>query len=212
MQAQEPASPAPASQAAQQTGNHTPASQFDPSTLSPEAMAWVDRQRTQASQTARANARKDLMKDESFLAEVRNTMQPQVQRTVEEQTNEKITSLTRRLAASEVKSVLTAGGIPADKIQECVDMFAGDDIDESVRKASNFVSMLTTSVQSMVDAQQQQAVRNMPTPQTSATSVSEQQALQSRLDEARKNTNFRARDVLISSIIREASEKGITLI
>lgn len=211
-QVQEPAAQAPAAPAAQQASNHTPASQFDPSTLSPEAMAWVDRQRTQASQTARANARKDLMKDETFLAEIRNAMQPQVQKTMEEQMHDQIESLNKRLAQSEVKGILTSAGIPAEQIQNYVDLFADGDIDGSIQRTNNFVSVFKTSVQSMMDAQHQQAVREMPTPQTSATSVSEQQALQARLDEARKNTNFRTRDVLISSIMREASEKGITLI
>lgn len=152
------------------------------------------------------------MKDETFLAEIRNAMQPQVQKTMEEQMHDQIESLNKRLAQSEVKGILTSAGIPAEQIQNYVDLFADGDIDGSIQRTNNFVSVFKTSVQSMMDAQHQQAVREMPTPQTSATSVSEQQALQARLDEARKNTNFRARDVLISSIMREASEKGITLI
>lgn len=201
----------PQTQQTQQT-QQTTTNQFDPKTLSPEAMAWVDRQRTQASQTARANARKDLLKDESFLNEVRKSMQPQVQQTVEQQMQGQISDLNKRLATSEVMRILSGANIPAEQMTTYVELFANEDIDASIQRATNFVSAFTTSLQTFRDAQQQQAVQNMTTPQTSSSSVSEQQALQARLDEARKSTNFRSRDVLISSIIREASEKGITLI
>ena len=195
-----------------QSQHQSNASQFDPSTLSPEALAWVDRQRTQASQTARANARRDLMKDESFLNEVRQTMQTQVQQTVEQQMQSQISQLNRRVATSEVTRILSGAKIPTEQMPTYIELFVNDDIDASIQKATNFVSAFTTSLQSMQEAQQQSDIRNMTTPPTASNSVSEQQALQARLDEARKNINFRARDVLISSIMREASEKGITLI
>lgn len=194
-----------------QTTHQTTASQFDPSSLSPEAMAWVDRQRTQAAQTARENTRKNLLKDESFLAEVRQSMQPQVQQTIEQQMQGQISDLNKRLAVSEVTRILSGANIPNDQMSTYVELFADEDIDKSIGRATNFVSAFTTSLKAYKDAQQQQAVQNMTTPQTAVTSVSEQQALQARLDEARKNTNPRVRDVYVSSIIREASEKGIIL-
>lgn len=152
------------------------------------------------------------MKDESFLNEVRQTMQTQVQQTVEQQMQSQISQLNRRVATSEVTRILSGAKIPTEQMPTYIELFVNDDIDASIQKATNFVSAFTTSLQSMQEAQQQSDIRNMTTPPTASNSVSEQQALQARLDEARKNINFRARDVLISSIMREASEKGITLI
>lgn len=179
--------------------------------MSPEALAWVDRQRTQAAQTARENTRKNLLKDESFLSQVRQSMQPQVQQTIEQQMQGQISNLNKRLAVSEVTRILGSANIPNEQIQTYVDLFASEDIDSSIARANSFVSAFTTSLETYRQAQQQQAVQNMTTPQTAATSVSEQQALQARLDDARKNTNPRVRDVYVSSILREASEKGIIL-
>lgn len=184
---------------------------FDPNTLSPEAKAWVDRQRTQASQTARANARKELLKDESFLNEIRQSMQPQVQHSVEEQMQGQITALNKRLANSEVTRILQSANIPTEQMATYVELFATEDIDTSIQNATNFVSAFNTSLQTFKQMQQQQAIQSMPTPQTASTSVSEQQALQARLDEARNNLNPRLRDIAISAIMREASEKNITL-
>lgn len=152
------------------------------------------------------------MKDESFLNEVRKTMQTQVQQTVEEQMQSQISQLNKRLATSEVTRILSSAKIPQEQMPTYIELFVNEDIDASIQKATNFVSAFTTSLQSMKEAQQQSDIRNMTTPATASVSVSEQQALQARLDEARKNINFRARDVLISSIMREASEKGIKLI
>lgn len=171
----------------------------------------MDRQRTQASQTARANAKKELMKDPNFLNEVRRGMQEDVQHTVEQGMQEQIASLNRRVATSEVSRILAGANLPQEEMQSYVEMFANEDIDGSIQRATTFVSTFNNSLQRVRDAQQQQAIENMPTPQTSATSVSEQQALQARLDEARKNTNFRSRDVMVASILREAGEKGIIL-
>lgn len=171
----------------------------------------MDRQRTQAAQTARENTRKNLLKDESFLSQVRQSMQPQVQQTIEQQMQGQISNLNKRLAVSEVTRILGGANIPNEQIQTYVDLFASEDIDSSIARANSFVSAFTTSLETYRQAQQQQAVQNMTTPQTAATSVSEQQALQARLDDARKNANTRVKAVIISSIMREASEKGITL-
>lgn len=139
-------------------------------------------------------------------------MQTQVQQTVEEQMQSQISQLNKRLATSEVTRILSSAKIPQEQMPTYIELFVNEDIDASIQKATNFVSAFTTSLQSMKEAQQQSDIRNMTTPATASVSVSEQQALQARLDEARKNINFRARDVLISSIMREASEKGIKLI
>lgn len=171
----------------------------------------MDRQRTQAAQTARENTRKNLLKDEAFLDQVRQSMQPQVQQTIEQQMQGQISNLNKRLAVSEVTRILSGANIPNEQMSTYVELFANEDIDKSIERATNFVSAFTTSLKVYKEAQQQQAVQNMTTPQTAATSVSEQQALQARLDEARKNTNPRVRDVYVSSIIREANEKGIIL-
>lgn len=195
----------------QAQNNQTTASQFDPSTLSPEALAWVDRQRTQASQTARANARKDLMRDDSFLNEIKQGLKPQVQQSVEDTMQEQVNNITKRLSVSEVSRVLEKGGIPQEQMSLYVDMFAGSDIDQSVQRATDFVSALNKTLQTKMEAKQVQAVQNMTTPQSSATSVTEQQVLQNQLDAARKEPNFREREVRMAYIRRVAQEKGITL-
>lgn len=195
----------------QQTQNNSTNTQqnveFDIHNLPPEFQRYLDQERTRASQTARANARKELAQDQEFIAQVRSGFEQEVNHTVEEQ----IQVLNKRISSGDVRNVLMQGGInDAEDLQYYTDLFASEDIDGSVEKAKSFVSRYNKSLQDRMDKKQQQSVRNMDTPATNPSTVNEKDSLQAQLDEARKDTSY-MRAVRISSIMRQASEKGITL-
>ena len=195
----------------QQTQNNSTNTQqnveFDIHNLPPEFQRYLDQERTRASQTARANARKELAQDKEFIAQVRSGFEQEVNHTVEEQ----IQVLNKRISSGDVRNVLMQGGInDVEDLQYYTDLFASEDIDGSVEKAKSFVSRYNKSLQDRMDKKQQQSVRNMDTPATNPSTVNEKDSLQAQLDEARKDTSY-MRAVRISSIMRQASEKGITL-
>ena len=195
----------------QQTQNNSTNTQqnveLDIHNLPPEFQRYLDQERTRASQTARANARKELAQDKEFIAQVRSGFEQEVNHTVEEQ----IQVLNKRISSGDVRNVLMQGGInDAEDLQYYIDLFASEDIDGSVEKAKSFVSRYNKSLQDRMDKKQQQSVRNMDTPATNPSTVNEKDSLQAQLDEARKDTSY-MRAVRISSIMRQASEKGITL-
>lgn len=195
----------------QQTQNNSTNTQqnveLDIHNLPPEFQRYLDQERTRASQTARANARKELAQDPEFIAQVRSGFEQEVNHTVEEQ----IQVLNKRISSGDVRNVLMQGGInDAEDLQYYIDLFASEDIDGSVEKAKSFVSRYNKSLQDRMDKKQQQSVRNMDTPATNPSTVNEKDSLQAQLDEARKDTSY-MRAVRISSIMRQASEKGITL-
>lgn len=195
----------------QQTQNNSTNTQqnveLDIHNLPPEFQRYLDQERTRASQTARANARKELAQDQEFIAQVRSGFEQEVNHTVEEQ----IQVLNKRISSSDVRNVLMQGGInDAEDLQYYTDLFASEDIDGSVEKAKSFVSRYNKSLQDRMDKKQQQSVRNMDTPATNPSTVNEKDSLQAQLDEARKDTSY-MRGAKISSIMRQASEKGITL-
>lgn len=183
---------------------------FDPNNLPPEFARYVDQQRTQASQTARANAKKELLKDENFLNEVRGTVTPQVEKTTEQKFHDQLSALSLRTSKSEVRNILSQAGIKGDEALPYIDMFATEDIESSVEKATNFVSAFNNTIKSRIDEKQQEDLQNMTTPQVNTNTVTETENLQAQLDEARKDTSF-MKNVRISAIMRVASEKGITL-
>lgn len=195
----------------QQTQNNSTNTQqnveFDIHNLPPEFQRYLDQERTRASQTARANARKELAQDQEFIAQVRSGFEQEVNHTVEEQ----IQVLNKRISSGDVRNILMQGGInDVEDLQYYTDLFASEDIDGSVEKAKSFVSRYNKSLQDRMDKKQQQSVRNMDTPATNPSTVNEKDSLQAQLDEARKDTSY-MRAVRISSIMRQASEKGITL-
>lgn len=181
--------------------------EFDVHNLPPEFQRYLDQERTRASQTARANARKELAQDQEFISQVRSGFEQEVNETVETQ----IKALNKRIASGDVRNVLMQGGITnAEDLQYYTDLFASEDIDKSVENATSFVSRYNKSLQDRMDEKQQKAVKNMTTPSTNPSTVDDKTSLQAQLDEARKDTSY-MRGVKISSIMRQASEKGITL-
>lgn len=181
--------------------------EFDIHNLPPEFQRYLDQERTRASQTARANARKELAQDQEFISQVRSGFEQEVNNTVEGQ----IKALNKRIASGDVRNVLMQGGITnAEDLQYYTDLFASEDIDKSVEKATSFVSRYNKSLQDAREKTQQKAVRNMQVPGANASTVNDKDSLQAQLDEARKDTSY-MREVRISAIMRQASEKGITL-
>lgn len=181
--------------------------EFDIHNLPPEFQRYLDQERTRASQTARANARKELAQDQEFISQVRSGFEQEVNNTVEGQ----IRALNKRIASGDVRNVLMQGGITnAEDLQYYTDLFATEDIDGSVEKATSFVSRYNKSLQDAREKTQQKAVRNMQVPGANASTVNDKDSLQAQLDEARKDTSY-MREVRISAIMRQASEKGITL-
>lgn len=188
---------------------------FDPSTLSPEALRWVDQQRTHASQTARKN----LMKDESFLSEVRNSMLPGVQQQAQQTVEERITTLENSLkqanqmtSRARVEAILAPLGL-ADQAKDIyVDMFATEDIASSIEKANSFVTAFNQSLDSKITQQTQQAMNNMPTPM-SQTPISEATTMQEAFDNLKKSNMPQMRKQSeMARMIREAASKGINLV
>lgn len=185
-------------------------STFDVNNLPPEFASYLDQQRTQASNTARNNARNELMQDPAFLKEVQATVTPKVQQTLEEQMEANLRDSRIERATAKVERLLSNAKVSDEDIPTYLSMLVSDDIEGSVEKATSFVSTFNKTLESALSEKQQKAMQTMTTPQTNATSVTEQDRLQSDYDNAKKDTSPR-RGVKLAGLIREAQEKGITL-
>ena len=183
---------------------------FDPNNLPPEFVSYVDQQRTQASQTARANARKDLMKDETFLNEVRNSMQPGVQKSVEDQLADLRRETMIDRASAKVERILSQAGIPEESAAVYMGLLVSDNVEDSVNKANAFVSTLNKTVGDAVSAQQVNAMQTMTTPQNTPNPVSEAERLQAEFDEVKKSNDYQ-KGIKMSNLIRQAQAQGIVL-
>lgn len=183
---------------------------FDVNNLPPEFARYVDQQRTQASQTARQNARTELMNDETFLNEMRGNLQPEVQKTVQEQMADTLRDLNLERSTLKVESILSKAGINEEDIPTCLKMLVSENIDESVEKANAYVSTVSKLVEGALTKKQQEELQTMTTPQINTNSVTEQDRLQSLYDEAKKDTSAK-KGIRMSQLQREAQEKGIIL-
>lgn len=183
---------------------------FDVNNLPPEFQRYVDQQRTQASQTARNNARKELMGDESFLDEIRNRMKPQVEQTVEQQLEQLRRETYIDRSTAKVERVLAKAGLSDEDMAIYMPMLVSEDVDASIQAAENFVSAFNKTVENRIAQQTKKDMQNMTTPTVNNNTISEQQRLQAAYDEAKKDTSYR-KFATMSAITREAAEKGIVL-
>lgn len=183
---------------------------FDVNNLPPEFQRYVDQQRTQASQTARNNARKELMGDESFLDEIRNRMKPQVEQTVEQQLEQLRRETYIDRSTAKVERVLAKAGLSEEDMAIYMPMLVSEDVDASIQAAENFVSAFNKTVENRIAQQTKKAMQNMDTPTVNNNTISEQQRLQAAYDAAKKDTSYR-KFATMSAITREAAEKGIVL-
>lgn len=183
---------------------------FDVNNLPPEFQRYVDQQRTQASQTARNNARKELMGDESFLDEIRNRMKPQVEQTVEQQLEQLRRETYIDRSTAKVERVLAKAGLSEEDMAIYMPMLVSEDVDASIQAAENFVSAFNKTVENRIAQQTKRDMQNMTTPTVNNNSISEQQRLQAAYDAAKKDTSYR-KFATMSAITREAAEKGIVL-
>lgn len=159
------------------------------------------------------------MKDESFLSEVRNNMLPGVQQQAQSTVEERITSLENSLkqantmtSRARVEAILSPLGLAEQAMNIYVDMFATDNIEDSVQKATGFVTAFNQSLDSKITQKTQQAMNTMPTPM-SQTPVSEATTMQDAFDKLKKsNMPSMRKQSEMARMIREAASKGINLV
>ena len=150
------------------------------------------------------------MNDQSFLDEVRTSLRPQVEKTIEQQVADLRRETNIDRASAKVERILAKANISEEDMGVYMGMLVTEDVDASVQRANDFVSAFNKSVEDRVSKQQKNQMQSMTTPTSSGQTVTEQDRLQSKYDLAKKDTSPR-RGAKLSAILREAQEKNIIL-
>ena len=144
--------------------------EFDPSSLSPEAIAYMnseaDKRVTSASKTAAENAKKKLMLDEEF----RNTLKSEIEAnnnlTVEQKLEAQrleIETTKQNLALQmnelTVKNKLIESGLKLDEITNVIDVLVNVDPERSIANADKFVSTLEALTSDRVEKEKQKLLQ-----------------------------------------------------
>lgn len=159
------------------------------------------------------------MRDETFLSEVRNNMLPGVQQQAQATVEDRIATLENSVkqantmtSRARVEAILSPLGLAEQAVNIYVDMFATENIEDSVQKATSFVTAFNQSLDSKITQQTQQAMNTMPTPM-SQTPVSEATTMQDAFDNLKKsNMSVMRKQSEMARMIREAASKGINLV
>lgn len=150
---------------------------FDPSTLSPEIMAWVDRQRTQASQTAYQNATEKLKKDDNFINDIRKQLEDEAKLSAEEKLRierDKLESERKSIAMEKntVKALrkLVSEGITQEDAEEILGMLVTSDETETMERVDKYVTKFNRLLDARLTAEKAELLKGMTQPSSTSTS------------------------------------------
>lgn len=133
-------------------GEPTP---FDPTTLSPEALAWVDRQRTNASKTARKNAKEELLKDPEVLKDIERRANMTAEEKIKLQ-EDILIAKQREIALKEnsfiVRDAISGLGLDHDAQSYITNLLVKEDADITGKETKLFVDTFDKLVNAKVDA------------------------------------------------------------
>lgn len=140
---------------------------FDPSSLSAEAKAYVDKQRTNASKTAAKNAREKLMNDDSFISSIRQRIEEENALSVEEKLQQEKDSLNKRENELLLKenTIVTVGslmehGMSKEQADNLATVLTVTDGKISASNVDTFLTIFDDAVKAAVTAREQQLIQN----------------------------------------------------
>lgn len=188
---------------------------LDPANLPPEVQAIIDRERTQASKTARANALKDAATDPQIQAAVRAQLEKEAQMTADDRVAEKERELDQKQVALDIRtntvaveSMLITNGIEKKAAVELAAALATADETASTAKATAFLTSFKAAVDAQVTTIKNELLANGGAPNNPGggqpTSEEQYQAQYKAATEA-------GQTAVALSIQRRASAEGITV-
>lgn len=191
--------------------------EFDVTTLSPEALAFIekekDRARTQASETARKNALEKAKNDPEIEKVIRERIEAEARMTEEDKWKAKMDEVAREKAQLDLKdnrfdakSLLIEKGVPAGDIDYYCDLLVTANKEETHKRVEDFVAKFTASIDNVAEVIKKDIHGNTPKPSGNVPE-STQASLEGRLATAVKNGD----SVSVVQIVREAAEQGIIL-
>lgn len=186
---------------------------FDPKDLSPEALRYLDQQRTQASKTASEKARAKLESDPEFVRTMRERIEAENNLTLEEKLAEKNKEISEREALINirdnkitVKEKLITSGISADSegFEALLETVTTSDQAQSLKNAETIVSIMDKIIKTSVDKAKTELLQggfNINTGDGKSSSWQQQ------YDDAKKAGNT----ALVISLKRKAAAEGVIL-
>lgn len=187
---------------------------FDPANLPPEFLSMLDKERTQASKTARANALKDAAKDPQIQAQVRASLEEEARMTADERValkerelEQKAIDLAVRQNRVTVESLLITNGIEKESAVELATALSTEDEKVSAKKAEAFVASFNAAVNAKVDALKNELLANGSAPKKGEGAPSTEEQYKAAYAEATKSGNT----AVALHIQRKAAVEGITI-
>lgn len=195
------------------SGDPTPeAVAFDPNNISPEVQKYVDQQRTQASKSAAANARKKLMQDESFREQIQQEIEAAQNLTVEEKIQQREAEIQKKVDELSVREnsltttkSLLEHGITGEDADALAQILTTADSEVSVNNVETFTRLFDEAVKASTEKMKQELLQNGHTVTTNGGKGTP--SYQDRYNSAKEAGNF-SEQIRVKT---EAAENGVFL-
>ncbi len=186
------------------------------------SQADVDRERTQASKTARKNAMKDALSDPDIEKFYRERFENEAKMSAEERAQsqlqaqmEEIESKQRELSIKSntllAREQLLELGFTGDSLDPILGFVVADDADTTKENIDKFSNMFKSTLDNKVSEVKREILASSDTPQSGQTEVTPEGKYRNMLEQAKAigDPTQRARAEMLISL--EAQNEGITL-
>lgn len=187
---------------------------IDPDNLPADVQAIIDRERTKASQTARANALKDAAKDPKIQAQVRAALEEEARMTADERVAQKERELEQKQLEIDVRrntltveSMLIGDGIEKESAIALAAALATADEKLSTKQAEAFIASFRTAVDTQVTALKNELLANGAAPKKGDAAPSTEEQYKAAYKEATEKGDI----AQAISIQRRAATEGIAI-
>lgn len=181
--------------------------------LSPEVQAYIDRERSRASQTAYANAEKKLKSDNDFISSIRSAIEEEAKLSGEEKLAKERETLQAEMKQFRMdqnkfaaKSKLLEAGMNNEQVEKFTSFLVAEDAETTTNRVNEFLETYKTTFEDQLAQAKKQLLKETPTPQTGG-SVSDEAHYKAEFKKATDSGDMQ----YMARVIREAATKNITL-
>lgn len=128
--------------------------------FTPEQQAFIDRERTKASKTAREHA----IKDPELISKAKELVESEARMTVEQKYEKMLADLSLRENSLIVKDKLRAGGVAEEAIEDVLGLLVNADAEKTLSNTDKFLATFKSAVEGAVSTKMQTAMKTIEKP------------------------------------------------
>lgn len=135
--------------------------------LDPEVQKFVDRERTQASKTAREKAMRDALGNDDIRNAIKAELEAEATLTAEQKLERRNKELDLKANRVDAREKLVQGGLVGEDLNEALELVVTEDSEATIAKVNKFLELVNRAVSSETEKLNRESLRKTPKPNAS---------------------------------------------